>query len=425
MTQRYSYSALQDFKACPLRYRLSRLDNLELRREVTGTESHHLVFGSAAHEGLQHLYENNYSNQAPDAYQRLVIEAQEVARVGYPVHLDPTDKAKTPETIALIMAWYARRWGVEDRRWRVLDCEGLDTGNFESGLEAVRVDLIVEDLEHGGIYGVDHKFTSSRNGQYLNAQWWGQFEPNSQITGYVDYITEKYGRCDGFYINGIGLNWRDAVKTNGASNVELFEVDDPGKGWLAYSHREKRFVKGNKHREMYAAWGLQARFERMMFNRTVSQIEQERASTRIWIYAIEGMASTWPFNTASCTYCEYKPLCSAGWQWPQDEEVILGTYRVVCREVMQIICPACTGTGADRNFIESLFKQLTSRDWWMERQKKFGHSYFDFSMKPCDACEGRGSIAGPRCALDKDHEGGHADTLPLTVETEITIEVSE
>jgi hypothetical protein len=415
MTDRYSYSSLQAFKSCPLSYKLSRLDNLELRQEIGDGGDHHLRFGSAGHAGLEVYYSTIQEAQKQgvpiENVIGLVASMQAIFQEDYPTHLDPTDKAKTPENGLLMLEWYVKRWAAEDRNWKVLDCEGLDVGEFDSGLDAIRVDLVVENLEHGGIYGVDHKITSSANGRYLNAKWWSQFEPNSQVTGYIDYITQKYGRCDGFYINAIGMSWTDEKKSNGASNVFLFEVDDPQKPWRDFSHKEKRFIKGNKQREMIAAWGLQCRFERQMFNRTAGQIEQERESTEYWKGRIEEAVDSqwWGFNTSSCTFCQFKPMCSAGWTWPQDSEIVLGLYRQVCREVIMVKCSEC-----DHGFDERLLNLG-------DRVLKEVGGNWAILVPACTKCRGLGVVPGARCVLDRDHSGSCSETLPEREEIEITV----
>lgn len=269
----YSNSELQTFKTCPLQWRYYW--DLKLRRRDDETSEHHLRFGQAIHAGLEQLYRG-----AP------LIEVKRAFEAGYPRQLDPTDKAKTRDTGLIALKEYIQRWREEDKQWRVVAIETRSDDPW-----SVYPDLVVEHVEHGGLYLVDHKTT----GQYLNYRYWERFEPNSQITHYLDYAREKYGPVEGFIINAISFRYRERAYKG-----------EPAGFWCA--------------------------FERQMFNRNPSQLEFERQSRAHWIQQINICKAVqfWPTNTNSCWQCQYRPLCAAGWSWDTDSELIEIQYRQVC-----------------------------------------------------------------------------------------------
>ena len=180
-----------------------------------------------------------------------------------------------------------KRGVVEDKKWRIVSVEERD--EFDYGQEdafSVKPDLILENIEFGGIYGLDHKTVGGSNAT-LSYDFWGRFDPNSQITKYVSFIKSKYGDCSGFYINAIGLGFRQRVYKG-----------EPAGFWY--------------------------RFERQMFNRNESQLEQEKLDTRYWINRIEQSKrdNEWGANTDSCKFCSYKTICAPGWILPSYPEFI-------------------------------------------------------------------------------------------------------
>ncbi len=186
---------------------------------------------------------------------------------------------------------------------------------------------MIRDVRTGSIFGVDTKTTK----KLLNAQFFSKFEPNSQVTQYVRYIKEKFGRCDGFIINAMSLQWLNEKDKAGRWNGKYFSPDDPER--LYYSNREVRYVKYYK-REMVACWGLKLEYERYILNRTSQQIAQEEESRLYWIDRIEDAAAkgVWGLNTNQCFLCEYQTACAAGWDWQNDSPLILNHYRQVCRK---------------------------------------------------------------------------------------------
>lgn len=275
MSRAYSNSELQCYKNCPLQWRFKY--DLGLHRIDDDSGEHHLRFGAAFHAGLEQLYRGNGLLAARDAF---VVE--------YPTQLDVNDKAKTQANGILALRDYAARWREDDGQWRVLAIESRS--DAESGY-SVKPDMIVESVEHGGVWLVDHKTT----GRYLNYDYWAQYEPNSQITHYLDYAQSEYGDIEGFIINAIGFRYRERAYKG-----------EPAGFWTA--------------------------FERQTFNRNASQLQFERRSRIDWVAELERSRESqfWRSNTEACRFCSYKSLCAAGWTWEDDAELIQLTFRQVC-----------------------------------------------------------------------------------------------
>ncbi len=482
MTQRYSLSALKQFMSCPLSFYYKYVVGLRLRTE--GTNQHHLVYGKAMHAALEVLYGGSslwaayFTLGVPE--RALALEfAKGVFLEQYPTQLDPADHAKTIANGQRTIELYAKRWATEDSRWRVIDCELLDCellpkGDDESEEDSWyrrRLDLVVEDLKFGGIYGVDHKFVGGQRTKYLNDFYWNQFDPDSQITQYTDWIRSKYGRCDGFFINAIGMNWIDEKDKGGKWNGSYFDPADPAQPWLEWSENELRYVKYYK-KEMWAAWGLNVRFRREMFNRNGAQIEQERASTKYWIKQIEkaqdtcecghsrsfhpggvdhnphldfdcdacrlcnkqdgictGFQTVYGFDTSSCTFCEYRGNdaepgpCKAGWTWPQDQALIELSYRRECRQIIMLICPSCGGGQVDLSTLRLLGIRPALEafnDVSIQSESKLRLYY---EADKCKSCQGIGHVEGSRCVLDLDHEGECSSEMPVMTAEDFSVEV--
>jgi hypothetical protein len=309
---RYSNSYVNQFELCHLSafYKYEK----KLQRIDADTSVHHLSFGSAAHKAFEVLYKEND-----------VARAQQAMRDYYPVQLDPTDLAKTAENACFTIAQYWKHYDM-DKGWEIVAIEEREhtEDNFD-----VKPDLVVKDT-NSNLLIVDHKFT----GRYLNYDYFNQFDPNSQVTQYLRWAREKYGAVDGFIVNAI-----------------------------AFRHRQRAY-KGEPA-------GFWCAFERQTYNRTPGQIARTLRSTNEVIEDIERAKSNghWRANESSnsCRFCSYRQICSAGWEWESDAELITGMYRQVC----------------------------------------------DLPVSATDE----------HCQLDLGHEGAHTSAIQLATPTEFTVEV--
>lgn len=287
MTQQYSNSYIQTYTRCPLACFYQQ--ELHLARIDDDSSGHALAFGAAFHKALAVLYTESD-----------LKKAQQTMRDYYPVQLDPNDLAKTADNACFALKAYWQHYD-GDPDWEILACEGRE---FTEDGFAVKPDLVIRDRQ-GSILIVDHKTTKA----YLNADYFSQFEPNSQITHYIRWCKEAHGGCDGFLINAINF---------------LFL----------------------KRKSPLRAAGFNCEFDRAIFQRSPSQIERTVKATNDVIADIERSKSIgyWRANESSnaCKFCSYRSLCSAGWSWEDDESLILSTFRRTCDMPINEIDEHCT-----------------------------------------------------------------------------------
>lgn len=293
---RYSTSSLADYKACPLSHFFKRELGLKVV-ELDHKAEHHRAFGSAVHEALDLLYKMHPLERAIEAF-----------HASYPEQLDPEDQAKTKEAGEAMLREYfdhysshRDRTGDElDPNWIPRSCEVLE--RFQGYVDAefvVKLDLVVEDAQTGNIYGIDHKVTKRALSSYNSWDFWNRFDPHSQITRYYSWIEKEFGRCDGFYVNAIGMYYRS------------------------------RAYKGEPA-------GAYRKFGRQLFHRTSEQLAAERTDTMRWIEDLEsaraahlaGVPGAWRANTEHCPFCDFRDgICKPGYQWPQDRDLIRLTWE--------------------------------------------------------------------------------------------------
>src|SRR3990167_11153016 len=254
----YDNSQLQSFKNCPEQYRLKYIEQLRKREE--GVESHDKNFGKAIHAGLEAYYKKS----SIDVIRNIFKEE-------YSVQLSGEDMAKTQENGLVLLDAYIKHYKEEDTKWTIKAVEVADMFEIAPGVPfTVKIDLIVE--QQGCIYFVDHKTTVKA----FNWNYWGQFDPNSQITAYTAYCQAKFGECSGGIINALQLGYR-------------------------------------KNKYMGEPAGFHYSFQRQLFNRNRHQIEAWKQDTILWIKSLEeakcNTSNVWRKNEGQCKFCEYKAVC--------------------------------------------------------------------------------------------------------------------
>lgn len=255
-----NYSQIACFQQCPRRYQYAYVEELVKLEEGRAEKDRN--WGKAIHCGLAEHYRGKGLSELREAFMR-----------EYPVALDETDMAKTPdsglETLDLYMSYYKE----QDKNWKVLEVEVKDTFTFNEIEFTVVLDLIAENLQGGGIYFWDHK----TSGRVPTFNYWKQFELSGQISDYSNYIVSKYGQCSGAIINNISVGYR------------------------------KKAYKGEPS-------GFWAKFERQIFNRSKVQLETRKSDIVLWKALIEQAKSnnSFPLHYSNgCTYCSYYDLCLA------------------------------------------------------------------------------------------------------------------
>ncbi len=280
----YSTSSIQKYKTCPTQFKFHYDDGLRpIDREI---DFHHRDFGSAGHAGQSVLYNGGDLKEAQAAFSKT-----------YPRQLDPNDKAKSKESGLAALAAYQERYsvnGVLDPQWKVLSNERkVLFPDYVSDPFVLVLDLVVENIEFGGIYVVDHKWAKMPK---QPSYFWNKFSPNSQVSRYSDYVKKEFGQCDGFYVDAIFL----AYTSKKSKNV-------PVKGGGAY------FT-----------------FERRMFNTTTENHLEEQIDTQLWINEIEQTRKygAWRKNKDACGFCDFQNICSNDWHYPEDAGLIQLEYSV-------------------------------------------------------------------------------------------------
>lgn len=296
MTLRYSYSQIQTYAACALKYKSRYIDCLV----PTGGESDHdRRYGRAIDAGLNTYYLGN----------RIVSEAQEAFSSSYPESEYPLtlpywSPGKTFQNGLNAIAAYAERWQEDDQYWEVIGVQSSQQVEDAVDDRLVKIDLVIRDRRDGLVYGVDHKST----GKYLDKDFSMKFDPHSQIRQYTDRIQQKHGSCGGFYINA-----------------------------LSFRHRTKAYTpRKGPDKGVQLPAGDWYDFKRLVFNPNADAIQAERDNFDSWVERIDHSKATgrWPYNTEQCVrgpiICEYYQICSPGYAWPRDRELIEAHYRQRC-----------------------------------------------------------------------------------------------
>jgi hypothetical protein len=301
----WSYTEQSEFKNCELKFNYRFLIGLR-SREDTGW--HAIRFGHAMHKALETLYVASYASRSdfqgegdtgsPSRLSDAVQAAQDAFTEDYPPHAYPGvlpkwDVGKTWQHGMDTIADYAERWAAEDAQWEVLEAELPEEMEDRS---SVHLDLVARHRVSGGVYGWDHK----TSGKYLDGDFWDRFRTSDQIRRYVNHVKAKYGECAGFVINAISLKYRQKAYNRG-------DDQRPGK---TYHHE----------------------FARMIYNPDEATLALESNNRSYWNERINQVirSGRFGYNDGQCWKCEYSPLCSYGYTWPRDEELILETFVQVC-----------------------------------------------------------------------------------------------
>lgn len=285
---RYSHSQLSVYRACALKYYLK----YEQKLVPQGPESRHDAdYGNAWDAGLTAWYRDGDSGKALEAFAAAYPQSR------YPAVLPVNSWGKTFDNGLQGLADYITKWQDEDSHWSVLSVQEKQTS--VDGERTLKLDMVIRDDRDGMVYGIDTKTTAS----YLDNKYWSRYEPNSQVRMYTDHLNETYGDCGGFIINA-----------------------------ASFKHRSRAY-KGEPAGDWHS-------FGRMMFNPNASAIQLERDNFNYWVDRVEAdkASGVWGYNDQSCHQygreCEYYSICSAGYSWPRDSDLILEGYRQMCPKVL-------------------------------------------------------------------------------------------
>ena len=258
------YSQLQTFIECPRRYynryKLSLKKIIEDEREVD------MNFGSAMHKALEAYYKGSAT--------------AEVLRV-FNENFSPLagDQVRTPRHAEALLSAYIKYYSgltneLGDTYLTTLSSvegkplvEVKDTFNIGNIEYIVKIDRIVKS--NAGNWVQDHKCTTKSLYTFSN-----KFTPNMQVSGYVDYVTKKYGQCSGFIPNVLWFGFRT------------------------------RAYKGEPA-------GFHYQFQRDIINRTKEQIADFEQNVIYWCAKLEQVEKDnyWGKNENQCVRCSYRELC--------------------------------------------------------------------------------------------------------------------
>lgn len=294
MSNRYSYSQLSTYAACPTRFKFRYVDQLSPLAEP----DHDLRFGRAWDAALNCIYMGGDVADAQHDFSQSYPEDE------YPPQLPFWSPGKSFAGGLAAIPQYVEKWLEDDRNWEVVSVQSREHKDGDDESRTVVLDLVIRDRRDGLIYGVDNKST----GKYLDANYASQFDPHSQIRQYVDFLQSKYGECGGFYINAASFRHRTKAYT-------------PRKG----SDKGVQLPAGD--------W---CDFKRYLFTPNQQAVKQEQQSFSNWVRKIEldREQGSWAYNTDQCVrgpiVCPYHEICSAGYTWPEDAELITQHYQLRC-----------------------------------------------------------------------------------------------
>lgn len=256
------YTQLQTFITCPRKYYNRYV--LQLKKARYDERDIDKDFGSAVHAALEVLYKEHD-----------LVKAKQCFREGF-TGLE-TEKCKTPANGEILIEAYWNYWNkpvsdLSDTNLETVGVEVLDTVEIGQVQYLVKVDRIVKN--NIGHWFMDHKTTTKLGNNYFY-----QFDPNMQFSGYAKYVTAKYGQCAGGIVDAIVVG-----------------------------HREKPY-KGEPA-------GFHFKFVRDIVNRNKEQLADFEQNVIAWCGALGEALETnvWPKNEGSChgfKGCAYKELCTS------------------------------------------------------------------------------------------------------------------
>lgn len=234
-------------------------------------------FGTCIHSSLEHYYRNGMTDQSIQEAMNLFLSNFE------PLQDDSDDKRTLGKGLEILGKYFSR---YRHEPFNVIDTEiggAVELGDY---LYSFRIDLVVEWQSPKGIYGFDHKTTSSLGRMVV--------KPNNQMTGYDFVLKEHYQNVLGFIINAIGV-----YKETEEMDKSAPKITSPKSGKLIYAKKEREVLV------------------RMPTSRTQIELEQWKKETFHLIHQIEECheRSIWPKKTGFCTAysskCQYLDLCQA------------------------------------------------------------------------------------------------------------------
>jgi len=223
-------SKIASYMRCPRMFLFNYVLGWQQRRP-----NHHLSFGSAWHSGLEHAWK-----QYPELTEQTMVDAMNVFSSEFDklTNIDdaPYWKAKTKDNGRLALAEYATKYLVHDfHNYKPLLVEksGQIPISTELNLLAVKIDLIVQSLEDGKIYVIEHKTAGQKPVDI--------YDTRLQIIGYYHALNSAYGpeNVGGvivdvaiFYKPGTPASAKRQAETGTSNGFERYKVTKDGTAML-------------------------------------------------------------------------------------------------------------------------------------------------------------------------------------------------
>lgn len=164
MTELWTTSRIRAARSC------LRLHHYRYELALQSPPTPRMRFGTVAHHALEAWYR---AWSAGDVDGRLAAAMAQIDQLP-----DAEDRAR----LRVMIAAYDARWG--SARWRVLDVEVEFRFMLDDELIGGKIDAIVEDVDTGRIFVVEHKTTSSDSS--IGAPYWDRLAIDTQVSVYVD-----------------------------------------------------------------------------------------------------------------------------------------------------------------------------------------------------------------------------------------------
>lgn len=265
-------SKVQSFTDCPRGYFFSYV--LGWRRDESNI---HLVFGSAWHEAMEHLYNNGLNMKEVDiAFQKFL----EIYREGFPNDITDKERApKNPEHVLKGLVKYVTEYRSYDKDIEVLYTEVAGTVPIrEDRLIHTKTDVVLRDVD--GIWSHEHK-TTGRNSE----PWRNKWELILQVGTYAHLLNASFPNE---HVEGVKINGAVFTKSRG---VEFMRIP----------------VRKTPLDMQQYLWEINHWMDQIEWN----FIELSKCSPD------DDVMTAFPKNAQSCSKfgCKYPGLCSA-WQNP-------------------------------------------------------------------------------------------------------------
>jgi len=269
------YTQLQTYITCPMKYYLKFV--LGLKKRVLDERDIDLRFGQAVHKCLELHYKNPGAGLLPTKPFNDFVDLE-------------GEKHKTKANGIELIRQYGEHYQKDLLEMEILGVELNDSILIGDLRYLVKIDTVVRLRDN--IYILEHKTCKKMAYNYFN-----QFSPNMQVSGYSLYVKEKFGQCSGCIVNVLQSGWRE------------------------------RAYRGEPA-------GFYAKFQREIVNRTKEQLEDFKENIGLWKWKLQTARQTsrWGKNEGACHQyrgCLYSEICMTSQGIELDEEIVDNFYKNV------------------------------------------------------------------------------------------------